>query len=128
MGTPRCHRQRCYVLHDSMRYGYMLYSNKHGAISLAMRGMGAWRCWDGASVPAWAQPGLGSDAMGRLRAGGGAWVHGGCGLTAGGWRGSVRVTWMWLAAGISFLRFSELLTRARARLELRSGGIHVNFV
>lgn len=29
--------------------------------------------------------------------------------------------------GISFLRFSEVLTRARARLELRSGGIHVNF-
>ena len=29
--------------------------------------------------------------------------------------------------GISFLRFNELLTRARARLELRSGGIHVNF-
>ena len=33
-----------------------------------------------------------------------------------------------LAAGISFLRFNELLTRARARLELRSQGIHVNFV
>ena len=61
----------------------------------------------------------------------------GLGVSVGaGWSGAVgwglargvRGVWMWLAAGISFLRFNELLTRARARLELRSGGIHVNFV
>lgn len=61
----------------------------------------------------------------------------GCGLSA-----AMRCLSMWLPLSwdvavvvpsvvfldFAFLRFNELLTRARARLELRSGGIHVNFV
>ena len=52
-------------------------------------------------------------------------LAGGCRLDlAGGVCGCQDCVWI----GISFLRFNEVLTRARARLELRSGGIHVNFV
>lgn len=60
-----------------------------------------------------------------------AWVQDGWGLSAGGWGYGFAGGDAWLgglAAGISFLRFSELLARVRARLELRSWGIHVNFV
>lgn len=70
--------------------------------------------------------GCAGEASGWGRCVGAGWPR----LSAGVGGGASRVVARGLgglAAGISFLRFNELLTRARARLELRSGGIHVNF-